>query len=642
MSKNKVSWALQKVVEVTKRDGVLVMSNKVLARLRYTVQGPFRVLKRSIPPQVKERLRQSREPALPVVDQIILPEGVPLAAVIIPCYNYGKYLPAAVESVLRQTLGNIEVIVVDDGSDDPHTISVLGEIGEGGRVRVIRQPNKGLPAARNTGIRATAARYITCLDADDLIDPTYLEKAVMLLETRPDIGLAYPLAQLFGDVEETWYTEPLDPVKLLQYNHIPVVAVFRREAWEKVGGYDESMRIGYEDWEFWLRLAGEGYGGYLIPERLFKHRRHGKTMTHRAKEKHRQLSEEIRRKHARVARAKRFRASEVKPERAFVNMLGAPRLPGRKRLLVLVPWLTVGGAETVLLQVLKAFAGSGGWQVYLATTLDSPNEWAGRFAEVTPLLFFLPHLLPRRYFTDCIISLISRHEIDGVLISHSELAYLSLAQLRKVAPGLLVLDLLHNDSPEGYARLSARVDHFLNGHIVVHEGIKNTLVERFGLPEGKIFVIPNGVDEEHFKPWNEDRAGLKKKLGLDPAKRQIAFVGRLSIEKNPLLFVKAAARLKHLPGVEWLCYGDGVMEDETRAAAMNLDAPVRFMGACTDTAAILNAVDLLALTSNSEGLPMVVLEALLCGVPVVATDVGCLAGVVRDGVNGYLVEKGDL
>ncbi|MCL6636251.1 MAG: glycosyltransferase family 2 protein, partial [Peptococcaceae bacterium] len=295
---------VQKALRVARRDGLPVMLGKAAARARLALADslPGRALRR-LAPLRRERAGRRRAPALPRVDQEILPPGRPLAAVVIPCYNYGEFLPDAVGSALDQTLGNIEVIVVDDGSDDPHTLRVLAEIEAGGRARVIRQPNKGLPAARNTGIRATAARYIVCLDADDLIEPTYLEKAVMVLERRPDYGLAYPLVRLFGDVEGIWPAEPLDPPRLLMYNHIPVAAAFRREAWEKAGGYDEGMRLGYEDWDFWLKLAGAGYGGYLIREPLFKHRRHGKTMTHRALEKHGQLRGELRRKHAHVARA---------------------------------------------------------------------------------------------------------------------------------------------------------------------------------------------------------------------------------------------------------------------------------------------------------------------------------------------------
>ena len=321
LPENQGSHSIKKALQVARRDGFPVMFSKILARLRYAAIGgaPRNALKRFVVPRIKEWMRR-QDPSLPAVEQELLPPGTPLAAIIITCYNYGKYLAEAVDSALGQTLGNIEVIIVDDGSEDPYTREVLREIESGGRVRVIRQPNRGLPAARNAGIQETQARYICCLDADDLIDPTYLEKAAMVLEARPDYGLAYPLAQLFGDVAETWQTEPLDPAKLLQYNHIPVVAVFRRLAWEKSGGYDEKMRLGYEDWEFWLRLAGEGYRGHLIPEPLFKHRRHGKTMTHSAQEKHQQLSEEIRKKHARVAQVKQLPPQEVKPEQAFINL----------------------------------------------------------------------------------------------------------------------------------------------------------------------------------------------------------------------------------------------------------------------------------------------------------------------------------
>lgn len=643
-----VTRHIDKFVGLMRRDGVRLALRKAAGKLwaAFINTASMRKLKQLCPPGVKagvkEWLRSKSEPVLPQVDPVPPAPGEPLAAVIIPCYNYGKYLPEAVSSALNQTLRNIEIIVVDDGSGDPYTITVLKEMEKKDGVTVIRQPNKGLPAARNTGIRATRARYITCLDADDLIDPTYLEKTVTVLEARPDVGLAYSYAELFGDVNEIWYTETMDPGKLLKYNHVPVVAVFRRQAWEEVGGYDESMRAGYEDWDFWLRLAGAGYKGYLVREPLFKHRRHGKTMTHRAREKHARLVKEIRQKHSGVKRVRMLPAKEVKPEKAFVNMDGQVPVPGEKRLLLIVPWLEVGGAESVLAHVVKAFVETGSWRVYIATTVEATNEWGGRFRQLTPYIYLLPELLPRRYFNSYIKAFCTRNRINAVLISHSEIAYLSLKSLRENLPDILILDLLHNHGSEGYAEMGAAMDAYLDGHIVVHRGIERVLTAKYGVAADKVITIPNGVDRQRFKPATSGREKIKKELGLDPERRQVIFLGRLSVEKNPYMFVEAAARLRDLPRVEWLCYGDGPLKKNVQSAAAKLESPVKFMGNCTDSAALLKAVDLLVLTSHSEGLPMVILEALMSGVPVVATRVGGVPEIIKPGFNGFLVEPGNL
>ena len=226
------------------------------------------------------------------------PPHSPIVSVIIPCYNYGEYLEEAIDSALEQTLQDSEVIVVDDGSTDSYTVEVLAKLDQP-RTCVIHQANTGLPGARNTGIETAKGRYICCLDADDTLEGTYLEKAVTLLESRPDIGFAYSWVRRFGDADGVWEPEDFNLKNLLSYNHVSVSAVFRRQAWEAVGGYWDDMQPGYEDWEFWIRLGAEGYPGKLIPEHLLNHRRHERSMIDDAVEQHESLVQRIRQRHAR-------------------------------------------------------------------------------------------------------------------------------------------------------------------------------------------------------------------------------------------------------------------------------------------------------------------------------------------------------
>src|SRR5918996_212462 len=117
-------------------------------------------------------------------------------SVVIPTYNYGRYLPEAVESVLHQTFPDLEVIVVDDGSTDD-TRELIGRFGD--KVCYIYQRNQGLPAARNTGIRAARGEYVGFLDSDDLWLPGKLALQVPRLDSRQAVGLVYADALFFSD-----------------------------------------------------------------------------------------------------------------------------------------------------------------------------------------------------------------------------------------------------------------------------------------------------------------------------------------------------------------------------------------------------------------------------------------------------------
>ena len=223
------------------------------------------------------------------------PGEEPLLSVVIPCYNHGKVLGEAVDSVLGGTWGDLEILVVNDASDQEDTVEELRSFSRPNTTLLHHTQNRGLPAARNTGIHHARGKYVCCLDADDKLAPTYLEKSLLLLESNRGVDLVYAWTQVFGDEDRVWYAPAFDPEDLIDHNLLNPPAVFRRRAWEEVGGFREEMRAGYEDWEFWIRLARAGFRGYRIPEKLIYVRREGESFIHRAAERHEQLVAEIRR-----------------------------------------------------------------------------------------------------------------------------------------------------------------------------------------------------------------------------------------------------------------------------------------------------------------------------------------------------------
>lgn len=202
----------------------------------------------------------------------------PEISVIIPCYNYGKYLPSAVHSltggmtdlgeVPQQTFASFEVVIVDDGSNDgsAKVISKLVDPLKG--IRLVRRVRtSGTAAAINTGIKASYGRYITILGADDMRKSDALELLYRTQVKHPH-SFIYDGVLAFGHgvmrPELKFGVSKFDFEKLLFKNHIHAGIMFPRKAWEDIGGYPEAFSDGREDWAVNVALGIKGYCGRLI------------------------------------------------------------------------------------------------------------------------------------------------------------------------------------------------------------------------------------------------------------------------------------------------------------------------------------------------------------------------------------------
>ncbi len=196
---------------------------------------------------------------------------MPTVSVIIPCYNQGEFLIEAVDSVLAQTFSDLEIIIVNDGSTDHSTVELCNSYDDP-RIKVLNTANEGLAAARNNGIEAASGRYILPLDADDKIGPPYISEAVSVIEASPRTGIVYCRAGLFGSVKGDWQLPDYSIEEMLRDNIIFCTALFRKEDWRRVGGYDTEMVFGWEDYDFWLSLIETGVGVHRLDGRYFFYR----------------------------------------------------------------------------------------------------------------------------------------------------------------------------------------------------------------------------------------------------------------------------------------------------------------------------------------------------------------------------------
>ncbi len=273
----------------------VIRRSPALRRVYRYVPGPVaRVAARLAPEGVKDRLRvhaswpeeqerKDRENRLREayrrMDAGEFPElEAPDVTVVIPVHDNADFLEDALVSVYEQTHPSWEIVVVDDGSSDPAVVSLLDSL-ERPRLRLHRQENSGLPGARNAGMKLGRGEFFIPLDSDDELAPEFMAKLLAVLRQDPEAGFAHCLARLQGDIDAVWIPRPYNPYWQLFENAVVGCVLMRAAAWESVGGYDETMTSGNEDWELWLRLTGAGWGQTRVEEPLFWYRKHGVSMS---------------------------------------------------------------------------------------------------------------------------------------------------------------------------------------------------------------------------------------------------------------------------------------------------------------------------------------------------------------------------
>lgn len=196
-------------------------------------------------------------------------------SVVIPAYNSMKYLPETLESVLRQTFTDFEVLIIDDGSSD-NIMQWASGLTEP-RLKLISQENQGVSVARNTGITQARGEYIAFLDSDDLWEPTKLEKQVICLDDHPTVGLVHTWMVLVDKQgKSTGRVMPSQAEgdvwkQLTEKNTIACSSVMvRRCCFETTGVFDRNLRFA-EDWDMWIRIAS-CYPFAVIKEPLYYYR----------------------------------------------------------------------------------------------------------------------------------------------------------------------------------------------------------------------------------------------------------------------------------------------------------------------------------------------------------------------------------
>ena len=585
------------------------------------------------------------------------PTARPAATIVTPFYNTGAIFHETARSVLRQSFQQWEWIIVNDGSTNPDALAILDSYrSTDTRIRVIdHAANQGPSAARNTAYRAARASYAVQLDTDNLLEPTAIEKWLWLLESYPEFAFVKGYSVGFDAREYLWQQGFHEGGLFLEQNCVDITSAVRRTVYESVGGYDETIRDGLEDWDFWLHCASEGYWGTTLPEYLDWYRR---------RENHNERWANWDEGEREAAFRKKLRQRYPKLWKGyFPNPQAAPPVPyetvsdtvpwqnrlqkEKLRLLLIVPWLTLGGSDKFNLDLLGQLV-QRGWEVTIVTTLSGEHPWLAHFARSTPDIFILQHFLRLADYPRFVRYLIHSREMDAVLISHSEFGYQLLPYLRAHFPRLPLLDFCHIEDETwkngGYPQMSVLYQDMLDRQLVSSKYLKGWM-EKQGAEPTAIDVCYTDIDADYWRPDPDRGRGARHKYDLAESAPLILFAGRLCAQKQPKVLAQTALRLSQSSADFVLVVaGDGPDRDwlKTFVHKNKLERQIHLVGSLsnTDIRDLMAAADIFFLPSEWEGIALSVYEAMACGVPVVGADVGGQAELVTPEC-GVLIARGE-
>lgn len=562
----------------------------------------------------------------------------PTVTIITPFYNTDSVFRETARSVFAQSLQDFEWLIVDDGSSDSGALAMLLEIQDSDpRVKVITQQNGGPSAARNTAFQHSIGRYLCLLDSDDMIEPTFIEKCLWFLESNPEFGFCNSWSVNFGDENFLWTIGFERGKAHLDANSGPPISVIRRAVFEAGGGFDESIRFGHEDWDFWLSVANAGYWGHTLPEYLewYRKRTSGRyQQIMQTASVNKEFEALIANKYRGLPQ--RFPTPTIRPPEAyetvaddlpFENILSRPG--NTQGILFLVPWMVTGGADKVNLDWVAALSGSG-YQVTICATLDANHQWLSEFSKLTPDIFALPNFLRCADYPRFLRYLIASRGIGTVLITGSTFGYLVSPYLRAHFPNVTFVDLCHVEEPHwmngGHPRFALGYQEILDLNLVTTASLRTWMIGRGGDPT-RIAVCHSGIDVSKLDSSPSAKMRARDTLSLLPDVPVVVFAGRICEQKRPLLLADILQGLV-ARGAEFqaLIIGDGELRQalESRLEEFGLFPRVRMLGTLGHDAWLqaLAAADVFLLPSMYEGISVALLEAMGMAVVPVTAAVG--------------------
>lgn len=380
----------------------------------------------------------------------------PVVSLISSCFNETEYLETTYRSIINQTLQNIEWIIVDDGSTNPEVKVLLTALSQRtDKIRILSHAtHQGIAASYNTAIAEARGEYLCFVAIGSILDPTYLEKGALFLETHPQVSVVNSYSIVFQAQEHWWQPNLNQPVSLMQQNGLISHPLYRKTDFHPLGGFDESLP-NFADWERTLKAISKGQTGWTIPEYLDCYRATLENAPVIAQDPEQQQTiNRIQSRYQSVLAHPQVISLEPQPLKLetlnFQLNLENQRTisnPG-KRILLFCDALDASEISKWNCD-LVIWLDKCGYDVTIVTTATSNHSCQEFFYQATPDIFHLANLLERSHWLAFVRYILKSRQMDSVLISGSTIAYAFLPLLRVEFPSLVLIDYTQADSQTG-------------------------------------------------------------------------------------------------------------------------------------------------------------------------------------------------
>jgi glycosyltransferase involved in cell wall biosynthesis len=587
----------------------------------------------------------TKQPGLKLFDRFEISETEPLISLVTAYYNAKTYFEQTYRSVLNQTFPYFEWIIVNDGSTNEDEFEFLENIKKtDSRIKLFHIENGGAAKARNFGVENTSTEIFIPVDADDLLEPTFVEYLYFALTCNPKATWVYTDSVAFGEQEYVWDRKFTSEIMKIE-NVANITSAINKKTFIEVGGYKSESKNLYEDWKLWLILLANNHFPIQIKRKLFWYRRlnSGALAAINGNEKlKKKVIKEIdglAKKVPNGIKSITFDGTSnklfEKPSKWDLNL----KLKFKKektRILLLLPHMERGGADKFNLDIIENI-NKNEFEIGIITTLNSAGEWRQRFSEQVVDIFELAAFLDRNEWSAFIHYYITSRSVDIVMNISSYYGYTIMPWLRKEFPTVGLIDCVHAEGKYwragGYPRISATVDSILEKTFATNEYTRQVMINSYGKKQEKIETIYTGVDENYFCRKNISCDEVKEKLCIDKDRPVILFLCRISPEKRPFLMLEIADELRNkIPDICFLVVGNGPLLDDLKRAVdeRNLEKTIYITGMQDDIRPYYVASDIALICSIKEGLAITTFEAMLMEVPVVSADVGGQKELVDD------------
>lgn len=578
-----------------------------------------------------------QQPGREIVGRELRNDGLPLLSIITPYFNAGEYFEQTANCVLNQTFPYFEWVIVDDGSTKSEDVTKLLEIAKkDSRIKVYHKDNGGASTARNRAIELSSTDIIVTLDADDLIEPTYLECIYWSLHCNPHASWTYTDSIGFNTKEYLWNkhfsSEVMKTENILCYS-----AGFRKKDLLEVGGYDNFAKFYFEDWTLWLKLLKKGKVPIHMRWYGFWYRNSdtgGLAKINNDKEMYSKAMSIIAKAASELDNSvqavefPRYRGVNFEKPRKWEWDRGPVIDNNKIKVLMILPHMVMGGANQFDLNIVSRLDKEK-FEVSVVTTNPDEANWRQRFEEHVTDVFDLTTFLDVADWSAFIHYLIKTRDISVVMVDNSYLGYYLIPWLKKEFPHLMIVDYVHSEVENwrggGYARTSSVVNNIVDKTFVCNENLRQTLIKKYNKSPDKVETLYIGVDKDYYNPNRITDGLIKRKLNIDENRPVVLFPCRLSEEKRPFLMLEIAkATKKVIPDICFFVVGDGQYyhDIQERIKKENLNDTVFLLGRQQDMRPFYKDSNITLICSRVEGLALTAYESMSMATPVVSSDVG--------------------